>query len=141
MITNRQLKLELVKEQNNYVQIVRSVLSGILMIDPSATVHPTEKAIASRSLVKKLWEMLPGEEQSYQFSDIAEQTKEGVAFLRSYAFSQPVTLHLGWDLLCFSCTLKAAWESWNYFSELNNDTYNACIYPADIGWYVVRAGN
>jgi hypothetical protein len=141
MITHRQLKLDLLKEQNDFLQVTRAIITGILPLDPNAALCPVEKAIASRSLVKKFWDMLPGEEDCYSFTDIEEQSSTGKSLLLQPDFSQVVTLHLGWDLLCFSCTFEAAWDSWASFNTLNTDTFNACIYPSNLEWFVIRAGN
>jgi hypothetical protein len=141
MATNRQLKIDLLKDQNNCLQLIHKILSKLLQVDAQASLLPVEKATASRILVKKLWEVLPEEHESCQFENVEEQTTKGRGYLPTNEFSQNVTLHLGWDVLSFSCTLEAAWQSWKDFNALNIDTFNCCIYPDSLGWYIIRAGN
>jgi hypothetical protein len=141
MPTNRQLKIDWLKEQNNLSVEIQKILSALAHIDPHASLLPLEKAMASRSLIKKLWDLLPDEYYSYRFNSEEEQTINGKVLLPTSDLMQPVTLHLGWDVLAFSCSLEAAWHAWNDFNRAARiDAYNCCIYPASLDWYVVRAG-
>lgn len=141
MATNRKLKIDLLKDQNDYSRKIQSILSGLSQVDVKASLLPIEKAIASRILIKKLWDALPDEYDSYQFDDIEEQTTKGKKYLPTVDFNQSVTIHLGWDIMSFACSLDAAWQSWKYFHALSIDTFNCCIYPDNLEWYIVRAGN
>jgi hypothetical protein len=141
MATNRQLKIDLLKDQNDYSRKIQSILSELLQIDVKASLLPIDKAIASRILVKKLWDLLPDQRDSFQFDNADEQTSKGSEYLSTGDFTQNVILHLGWDVLSFSCSMEAAWESWKNFNMLNTDTFNCCIYPENLEWYIIRAGN
>lgn len=141
MITPRQLKIDLLKDRNDYTRLVQHILAELFKIDRNASLLTTENSIASRTLVKKLWDALPDEHESYQFNGTSEQTAHAAASLPVADPAQNVTLHLGWDLLCFSCSFKAAWHAWDNFNTINTDTFNSCIYPEDLEWYIVRAGN
>jgi hypothetical protein len=141
MVTNRQLKIDLLKEQNQYTRNIEQIVQALSAADPNASILSLEKAVASRSLVKKLWDLLPNEQESHVFITVEDQTNKGRALLPASNFSLPVTLHLGWDILAFSCTLEAAWHTWQKFSTLiGTETFNCCIYPDSLEWYVVRAG-
>lgn len=102
---------------------------------------PAVRRPASRHLVKELWDLLPPEQDAIQFNDVQQQTRTGLENLAIQNIEQPVTLHLGWDVLAFSCTLEAAWFSWEFFAHIDTETWNCCIYPEDLGWFVVRAGS
>jgi hypothetical protein len=141
MATNRQLKIDLLKDQNDYSRKIQSILSELLQIDAKASLLSIDKAIASRILVKKLWDVLPDEEDSYQFNDIDDQTNKATEYLPIGDFTQNVTLHLGWDVMSFVCSLEAAWFAWKNFNTLSTDTFNCCIYPDNLEWYIIRAGN
>lgn len=141
MATNRQLKLALRKERNDYSHKIQHILSRLTALDVSASLLPLEQAIASRTLMKKLWELLPDEGASYSFDTIEEQTIRAREYLPATAFTQIVTLHLGWDVLGFRCTLEAAWLAWKDFHTLDTDTFNACVYPDNLDWFIVRAGH
>lgn len=140
MAANRQLKMELLKDQNHYTRNIGKILLELSKGDPGAFLLPVEKALASRALVKKLWDLLPGEQYCYTFNSVEEQTRDGGTLLPSLDLTQKVVLHLGWDVLGFSCSLEAAWQTWPNFSHLDTDTFNCCVYPEDLDWYVVRAG-
>jgi hypothetical protein len=131
MSLNRQLHIQFHKDQLEFKQLSQRILQELLRIEPQAGVLPVEQAIASRSLVQKLWDALPDE----------TQTTQGKTHLPTTDFNQQVTLHLGWDLLAFSCTLQAAWYGWRQFHSLNTDTFNCCIYPPTLDWYIIRAGH
>lgn len=141
MATIRQLKIELLKDQNEYSRVIQKILSALLQVDAHASLLPVEKATASRILVKKLWDILPGEHESFQFDSVDEQTAKGGKYLPAADFNQNITLHLGWDILSFRCSFEAAWHTWEIFNTLNTDTFNCCIYPESLEWYIVRAGN
>ena len=141
MPTHRQLKLDLLKERADYTRKMQSILSALLAIDQNATVLTIDKAVASRTLVKTLWDLLPVEQESHAYDTIAEQTTQALNYLPTTDLTQNVTLQLGWDLLCFNCTLEAAWHAWQNFNTLDIDTFNCCIYPEHLEWYMVRAGN
>ncbi len=140
MDTPRQLRIELLKDENNFERISKSILNEIKQFDEHACLLPVNKAMASRSLIKKLWDFLPGEQDSIVFNDIEEQTLKGLHTLPATDLAQRITLHLGWDCLSFSCTLSAAWNAWDKFCLLSTETYNCCIYPNDLDWFIVRAG-
>lgn len=141
MVTNRQLKIDLLKSQNEYAQTIHKILAELSVLDPGAALLPIEKAVASRALVKQLWELLPEEKNCYAFEGVEEQTLTGRALLPATDALQPVTLHLGWDVLGFSCSLEAAWTGWKNFHTLTTtESFNCCIYPTHLEWYVVRAG-
>lgn len=140
MATNRQLKINFIKEQHDFSLLVKTILGELQKVDPNSFLLPMEKAIASRTLSKTLWEMLPDEMDSIQFNDIPEQIVKGRAFLPEPHLKQIVTLHLGWDTLSFSCSFEAAWFAWNGFHSLGTDTFNCCIYPENIDWFIIRAG-
>ncbi|MGV3657057.1 MAG: hypothetical protein ACO1NX_03850 [Chitinophagaceae bacterium] len=139
--SNRQLKIDFLKQQNHYARSVQHILSALQEVDAQACMHSIEKAVASRSLVKKLWEALPDEKYGYPFVSIEEQTNAGSAYLPTGDFNQKVTLHLGWDVLSFSCSLDAAWHTWKNFDMSDPEFYNCCIYPDSLEWYIIRAGN
>jgi len=140
MALNRQLKIKLFKDQSEYERNIQKILSELTKVDPASFLQPIEKAVASRSLVKKLWDLLPDEQDCFGFNSVEEQTIAGRLLLPTSNLTQVVTMHLGWDVLSFSCSLEAAWQTWLHFNTLNTDTFNCCIYPANIDWYVVRAG-
>lgn len=140
METNRQLKIGLLKDLQEYSRTVQLILSELLQRDAKAFVLSTDRSVASRALIKKLWDALPDEQYSYQFNNTGEQTEKGKAYLPQ-DLTQTVTMHLGWDVMCFTCSLEAAWFAWNNFNTMNTDTFNCCIYPAGLEWYIIRAGN
>lgn len=141
MATNRQLKINLLKDQNDFSLLVKSILLELNKIDNNSFLLPLEKAIASRALNKTLWDFLPDESESFQFSGIDEQMIKGKEMLPTTDLKQIITLHLGWDTLSFSCSLEAAWFAWINFKSLNTDTFNCCIYPENLDWYIIRAGS
>jgi hypothetical protein len=140
MATNRQLKIDLLKVQSEYARMVEKVLNTLTVVDPDARVAPVERAVASRALVKRLWELLPDEHEACQFERDEDLMRLGKACLPSFNYQQPVVLHLGWDILCFTCSLEAAWLAWPEFKSLSQDTFNSCIYPTNLEWYTIRAG-
>lgn len=141
MATNRQLKIDLLKEQTDFARQIQSILSSLAALDAKASLLPMEKAIASRTLVKKLWDLLPEEYESYYLADEENLTDALIKYLPTVSLSQNVTLHLGWDVLSFSCTLEAAWFGWRNYNSISIDTFNSCIYPDSLDWYIIRAGN
>lgn len=141
MASNRQLKIDLLNAQNGYARIVEKAILALTAVDPNAGFAPIEQAIASRALVKKLWELLPDEHEAFRFESDEDLMSCGKAYLPSINYQQPVVLHMGWDILCFSCSLEAAWLAWPAFKSLNQDAFNSCVYPANLEWYVIRAGN
>jgi hypothetical protein len=88
METNRQLKIGLLKDQSDYSRTIQCILSGLLQTDPNASLLPVDEAIASRTLVKKLWDALPEEQDSYQFNSIDEQTNNATVYLPTNDFIQ-----------------------------------------------------
>ena len=141
MATNRQLKINLLKDQNDFSLVVKSILFELNKIDNNSFLLPIEKGIASRTLNKILWDLLPDESESIQFTDINEQTNKGLEIFPTTDLKQIVTLHLGWDMLSFSCSLESAWFSWTNFHSLDTNTYNCCIYPENLDWFIIRAGS
>lgn len=141
MATNRQLKINFLKDQTDFSLLVKSILLELTKIDNCSSLLPIEKAIASRTLNKALWDSLPDESESFQFDEINEQMVKGKEILPTTDLKQKVTLHLGWDILSFSCSLEAAWFAWTNFHSLNITTFNCCIYPENLDWYIIRAGS
>ncbi len=139
MTTNRQLRIELLKNQQEFVRKTRQILLALSKIDPQACLFSIDKAVANRTMVKKLWELIPEEQDSYQINGM--EPDQMIAFIAEVDLNQKVTLHLGWDLFSFECTFKAAWFAWDHFNTIDTDTYNACIFPPNPEWFIIRAGN
>ncbi|MBF9223042.1 hypothetical protein [Hymenobacter ruricola] len=140
MATNRQLKIDLLKAQNDYSRLVEQVVQALATVDPSARATRVEQAVASRALVGKLWDLLPDEHKSFQFKSGEEMLRNGRDYLPATGHQQPVILHLGWDILSFSCSFEAAWLAWPDFHKLGQEAFNSCVYPANLAWYIIRAG-
>ena len=141
MSLNRQLQIRLHQDQAAFSRLSGQILQELMRTDPQAAPLPIAQAVASRSLVQQLWDALPDESESILFEDFETQTTQGISHVPTTDFSQQVTVHLGWDLLAFSCSLEAAWHSWAGFNSLSTDTFNCCIYPPSLSWYVMREGH
>ena len=141
METPRKLKINYLKNQNEYSRQTQIILADLRKIDNNAEISPVEQSIAGRELIKQFWDLLPEENQSHCFENVSDQTVNGRILLPATDFTQKINLHLGWDILSFTCSLLAAWQQWEYFSSINTDTYNCCIFPDSLEWYVIRAGN
>jgi hypothetical protein len=141
MAINRQLKIDLLKDENEYSRNIQRILSELSQIDAKVSLFSIERAIASRILIKKLWDALPNEQDSYHYNDIDEQTIKAKEYLPTVDLTENVSLHLGWDVLGFTCSMEAAWYTWKNFNTLSTDTFNCCIYPQHLEWYIIRAGN
>jgi hypothetical protein len=136
-----QLQIEFRKESLAWKNIITSIIVELQRIDSEARLVEIEKALASRDLIKQLWSYLPEESLAKQFKDLEAQTIQGKVWLPRQVENEVVILHLGWDVLCFQCSLISAWETWTKYCRLHSsNTYNACIYPTNLQWYIVRAG-
>jgi hypothetical protein len=134
------LRKQLINTRHKTATLLADILSALQVVDPAASVLPLDQALASRELVLQLWKLLPEETDAYHFDSPEALTENGKAWIEPRA-NQRVTLHLGWDVLCFSTTVAAAWETWPRFCQRTTDTYNTCLYPEALDWYLIRAGN
>lgn len=140
MLAKQTLKKAQLLAANQQAQVIGAIRSALSVVDPNAHPLTVEAALVSRTLTKQLWEILPDEHFSYRFGTIDELENSGKRLFKDH-FDVPVTLHLGWDTLAFSTTLRAAWETMASYYKIDTiDTYNTCIYPNSLNWYVVRAG-
>lgn len=137
---NNKLKLKLLKDRNKFKRLLSTILGELHSIDLNATQRPAAVSLASRNLVKELWGNLPEEHSALKFNDIREQTEKGKNRLPTRNFDEIITVHFGWDILCFECSLGAAWNSWINFCGNSPETFNCCIYPNDLDWFIIRAG-
>jgi hypothetical protein len=136
-----QLQIEFRKNSLAWKNSIASILVELQKLDSQAQLIEIEKALASWNLIKQLWSYLPEEPLAKQFKDLQMQTVQGKVWLPKQVDNEVVILHLGWDVLCFQCSLNSAWETWiNYCRLHSSETYNACIYPTNLRWYIVRAG-
>ena len=102
--TLRKIQLLTLRKEAQIIEAIQSALTGV---DPNAQLLPLEKALVSRTVNKELWEALPNENQAYQYNSVQELMREGRQFLQD-ELQAPIILHLGWDMLAFVTTLKAA---------------------------------
>ncbi len=120
--------------------LVGRILTDLRSVDPLAEVAPLATLLASKSVVSDLWKLAPDESQAFRFESPEALTTEGGWSIESFG-SPRVTLHLGWDNLCFLCSLDASWSAWPLFCHLTTDTFNAAVYPDTLEWAVLRAGS
>ncbi len=120
--------------------LVAHILAGLRSIDPLAEAAPLATLLASKAMVRELWQLAPDESQAFRFDSPEALTTDGRWSIESFGPS-PVTLHLGWDCLCFLCSLEAAWSAWPLFCRATTDTFNAAVYPETLEWVVLRAGS
>jgi hypothetical protein len=139
MLANQDLRKTQKLAALQEAQIIKAIEASLISIDPNVRLLPVEKALVSRTVVKKLWDLLPDEHLSYRYASVQELKINGQGFLIGDS-ETPVLLHFGWDVLAVTTTLRAAWEAITTYSEISIDTYNTCIYPASLDWYVIRAG-
>jgi hypothetical protein len=137
---NKKLKLEFLKDVNNFNNLVSLILNELIIIDKNAKQLPLNLSLASQNLTGKLWKFAPEEYGAYKFRNIKQQTEEGKELLPTKNFNENVTIHFGWNTLSFDTSLNAAWFSWIKFCQSNTDTFNCCLYPKNLDWYVLRAG-
>ena|SRR2546422_3971016 len=128
--------LLLTRRMNNKID---KIMNSLCKIDPNSNILTLGEAVASRQMVKKLWDFLPKEADAFSYESIDRLTSNGRDFLPANMDSS-VILHIGWDVLSFMTTLRAAWEGYRTFCELDIETFNICIYPDSFKWYVICAG-
>jgi hypothetical protein len=139
MLANQDLRKTQKLAAQKEARIIKAIEASLMGIDPNVKLLPIEKALVSQTIVNKLWDILPDEHLSYHYASVEELKINGQGFLIGDPDS-PVILHFGWDVLAVTTTLRAAWEAVTTYSEISIDTYNTCIYPASLDWYVIRAG-
>jgi len=115
------------------------VLDALRRHDPVSTAATLPAARASREIVRHLWDTLPDESEAFVFASPRDLVSRGAWCLDRIA-NPAVTLHLGWDDMCFRSTLRAAWSAWPEFASSSTDAFNCCIYPDSFDWHIVCAG-
>ena len=116
-----------------------AVLDALVSLEPSSRTATLSEALASQRVVRLLWDQLPEEHLAHQYPSPFETTSQALWCLSGLG-NPNVTLHLGWGGLSFATSLSAAWTAWPTFAALTTDTYNSCIYPPTLQWYLIRAG-
>jgi hypothetical protein len=140
MNSNQRLRKEFLIERARTEAAVTPALQALLTCDPTTAIASLKHSRTSRrQTVRRLWDALPDESDAYSFKSIDELVASGSWCLAGLG-DPTVTLHLGWDELCFLATLQAAWSAWPAFASSSVDAFNCCIYPESLEWYIVRAG-
>lgn len=117
-----------------------SIISGALLsIDPNSRPTTTEESKAFQTVAKHLWELLPDENDSYTYDSPADLLSRGSWCLQGLG-NPNVVFQLGWSGISFHTSLQAAWTAWPIFASHNTDTFNSCIFPESLAWYLIRAG-
>jgi hypothetical protein len=121
-------------------ELVAHILTDLRSVDPLADVAPLATLLASKAVVSDLWQLAPDESQAFRFASPEALANEGRWSIAGLGCPR-VTLHLGWDNLCFLCSLEASWSAWPLFCHLTTETFNAAVYPDTLEWVVLRAGS
>ena len=125
------------RSQQTWVGLASKALSAF---DPAARLLNPADGLVSLAVAERLRELLPDEHFACRFESFREQDEAGALLIERFGAETPVTLHLGYGPVAFAVGLRAAWCGWREFCEATVDAYNACLYPAGMEWYVVRAG-
>ena len=133
------LRKTLLHARSRHTRLLTAVQQALQHADDRAAPLSLAAALASKELVRHLWDALPAEASAYRYASIEQLTTDG-RWCVAHALDERVTLHLGWDVIGFTTSVQAAWEMWPSFATLNTDTYNVCVYPESLGWYIIRAG-
>jgi hypothetical protein len=139
MKLQQQFRKSLLQHRYAQEQWIGTILSTLQTVDPNAALVPVPLAIASKALIKHLWQVLPAEYNAYRFASVEHLVAEGQWCIAPYGQDR-ITFHCGWDVVAYTTTTQAAWTTWPLFANLNLDTYNCCIYPESLAWYIIRAG-
>lgn len=144
MKINQILKKEFLSNKNNITRFNNKILDILNENSTNSYILSINEALLSKSLVKKLWRCTDGK-GFYNYFDIKDNNFE---VLNYFDLEQIVTLHLGWDILSYSCNLKSALLSFEKFKniEINSfgdiyETFNLCVYPNTIDWCLIFAGH
>ena len=138
---NKQLQIEYLKRKNKIRNLRNQILEILKVNDNNARSLDIDEIISSRETAKVLWNMLPDEFDAYRYSNLDEQRVKGSKFLEKKQLDKKVIIHFAWDSLCFETTLENAWNSWYELNNLDSvETYNTCIFPLPVDWYIIRAG-
>jgi hypothetical protein len=140
MRSDQLLRKEFLLLQRQLNNKIDKIMNSLRRIDPNSNTLTLGDAIASRQMIKKLWDFLPEEADAFSYESIDRLTSDGRDLLPANIDSS-VILHVGWDVLSFKTTLRAAWEGYPTFCELDIETFNICIYPDSFKWYVICAGH
>jgi hypothetical protein len=139
VLASQRLRRELLLARRRSQALVQAILGPLRELDPQASEASLAATMASKRLVEQIWKALPGEERAHVYGSPEDLVTQGGWCLARLG-SPRVTLHLGWQELCFDCSLDAAWRAWPRFCSVATDAYNAVIYPETLSWALVRAG-
>jgi hypothetical protein len=118
MRLQQSLRKTLLHARSRHERLQTTIYQALKQIDNQAAVLSVSAALASKDLVKHLWEALPSEAAAYRYNSPQQLTSEGRWCIVDY-LDERVTFHLGWDVLAFSTTVRAAWDMWPSFATLN----------------------
>lgn len=139
MLIQQILRKELLIAQHETAKICLAISSALASLDPDSRISTIQEALTAQRIVKRLWDLLPNEFYSYTYSSPAQIVSQGSWCLRG--LGNPLVLfQLGWGALSFRTTLQAAWKAWPNFADLCTETFNTCIVPDSMEWYLIRAG-
>ena len=133
------LRKEFLLLQRRSNKKIDKIMNSVCKISPNSNLLMLGEAFVSRQMIKKLWDYLPEEVDAFSYESIDRLTSVGRDFLPTNMDST-VILHVGWDVLSFRTTLRAAWEGYPTFCNLDIEAFNICIYPDSVKWYVICAG-
>jgi hypothetical protein len=139
-LASQQLKKKLLLARRGSSQLIAHILADLRSVDPLAEVAPLAALLASKAVVAELWRLAPDESQAFRFDSPEALATEGRWSIEGFGAPR-VTLHLGWDNLCFLCSLEASWSAWPLFCRLTTETFNAAVYPDTLDWVFLRAGS
>jgi|GEM_PF-6798480 len=139
MLSNQSLRKEFLLLQRQAKDKTDKILNSLCKVAPESSLLNLGDAVVSRKMIKKLWDCLPEEVDAFTYDSIDELTSAGRDLLPAN-MDATVVLHCGWDVLSFRTTLRAAWEGYSTFCNIDTETFNICIYPDSLEWYVICAG-
>jgi hypothetical protein len=142
MKSNQRLRLQQKFTQQKMSNLFTTICHALTVYDSESRPATLEESLVSKHNIKILWDALPNEWLSYTYEAPEDHCAKGFWCLNGLG-NPIVTLHLGYETLCFVTTLKAAWAVWHLFDRLDNvhEGGNACIYPSNFDWYLIRAGS
>lgn len=117
-----------------------AVLAALRVFDPDVAPLDLTAARVSHTIAASLWQALPDEHEARAFESEELLTANGASVL-PHDTAERITLHLGFHHLAVRTTVEAAWHAWPGFCRVDAvETYNTCMYPDSLRWYIVRAG-
>src|SRR5687768_13250018 len=104
MKSNQRMRKRFLIARSTNERAFASVLDALRRHDPASTAATLPAARASREIVRHLWDTLPDESEAFVFASPRDLVSRGAWCLDRIA-NPAVTLHLGWDDMCFRSTL------------------------------------